>query len=285
MTDTSSPIILIGAARSGTKFLRDILAAPQGVKCVPYDVNYIWRHGSEDSPHDALDPDSLTATRIQYIRQSLFDLAKCGEDDVLLEKSVSNTLRIPYVEKIFPNARYVHLVRHGRDVAESAMRQWQAKPDLRALIKKLRGLPLGSRSYVYWFVRNFFTGILQGRAGGKVWGPRFPGIEDIVERASLAEVCALQWRESVQQAQAGLSAIPGAEGRVFNISYEDLIRDESALSNLLVSLRIPNAQDALQSYRSKRQPSAPQRWRTLTPDDQEVISRITDAVQFVDARS
>ena len=282
MTDTSSPIILIGAARSGTKFLRDILAAPRGVKSVPYDVNYIWRYGSEDVPHDSLDPETLTGTRIQYIRQSLFDLAQCGEDHVLLEKSVSNTLRVPYVDRVFPNARYVHLVRHGHDVAESAMRQWQANPDFKALIKKLRGLPLGSRRYVYWFARNFLTGIFRGRGGGKVWGPRFPGIEDVVKSVSLAEVCALQWRESVQRAQADLAALPGAEGRVFNIRYEDLIRDESALSNLLFELGIPNPQVALQSYQSKRHPSAPQRWRTLAAEEQEAISRIIDNVRLVD---
>ena len=54
MTD-AAPIILIGAARSGTKFLRDVLASAVGVKSVPYDVNYIWRHGSPNYGHDVLD--------------------------------------------------------------------------------------------------------------------------------------------------------------------------------------------------------------------------------------
>lgn len=284
MTDTSSPIILIGAARSGTKFLRDILAAPQSVKCVPYDVNYVWRHGSENLPHDALAADSLTDERIQYIRNTLFKLAQCREGEVLVEKTVSNSLRIAYVDRIFPNARYVHLVRDGRDVVESAMRQWRAKPDLRALIKKARGIPLGSSSYIYWFARNFVSGIFQGRAGGKVWGPRFPGIEELVDSAPLAEVCALQWRESVQQAQIGLAAIPGAETRVFDISYEDLIHDESALPKLLAGLGIPNQEEVLRSYQSKRKPSPPQRWKALSSDDQEIIGRVVGAVQFADSQ-
>lgn len=281
----NSPIILIGAARSGTKFLRDVLASAEGVKCVPYDVNYVWRYGSENIPHDALHAGSLTDEKIRYIRQTLFKLARCRDGEVLVEKTVSNTLRIAYVDKIFPNARYVHLVRDGRDVVESAMRQWEANPDLRALMNKLRGIPLGSSSYVYWFAKNFVSGIFQGRAGGKVWGPRFPGIEETVERASLAEVCALQWRESVQQARAGLDALPDAEGRVFNISYEDLVHDESALAILLRNLSIPNAEEALHSYQSKRHLSIPQRWKTLVPDDQEVIGRIVDAMQLVDAQS
>lgn len=282
MANATAPIILIGAARSGTKFLRDTLAAPGGMKCVPYDVNYVWRYGNENFPHDALTPGLLTDDKVQFIRRALFKLAKCSDEQVLVEKTVSNSFRINFVDKIFPNARYVHLVRDGRDVVESAMRQWQAKPDLSALLKKLRGIPLGSSSYIYWFTRNFIAGALNGRVGGKVWGPRFPGIDDVVDRSSIAEVCALQWRESVLYAQAGLAALPDAGVRVFNIRYEDLINDENSLLKLLESLQIPNAEIAMQHYQSKRRPSPPQRWKTLTPAEQSIICRIVGDVQFVD---
>ena len=279
MTD-AAPIILIGAARSGTKFLRDVLASAVGVKSVPYDVNYIWRHGSPNYGHDVLDPDTLTAKRSAYISESLFKLAKLGEKDTLVEKTVSNSLRVKFVNKVFPNARFVHIIRDGRDVAESAMRQWRAKPDLPALLRKLGGVPLGSREYVYWFARNFVSGLAKGRGGGKVWGPRFPGISFAVENLSLAEVCALQWRESVHSAQFELSDVPNSEDRVFTIRYEDLVKDELALNKLLEDLHLPDKDNVLRSYRVKRRPSVPEQWKLLPEVDQLMISRIVETLDI-----
>lgn len=273
-----APVIVIGAARSGTKFLRDVLAAPSGVVCVPYDVNYVWRYGNQDFPHDALTPEQLTDQNIHKIRQELYKLSKCASESVMIEKTVSNTLRVDYVDRVYPNARFVHLVRDGRDVVESAMRQWRAKPDVTTLLKKLRGVPLGSSSYVYWFAKNFISGVLRGRGGGKVWGPRFPGIDDLVEKVSLAELCAVQWRESVVRAQHGLKTISRTEERVFSIGYEDLVNDERAIKELLEGLQIPNLDQAICYYQSHRRAPEPQRWKDLSAKDQASIMSIVDSV-------
>ena len=284
MADESSPIILIGAARSGTKFLRDVLATPQGVCCVPFDVNYVWRYGNEGYPHDALVPEQLSRQVTNYIKTRLSRLAKQKDGDVLVEKTVSNSLRVAFVDKVFPDARYVHLIRDGRDVAESAMRQWQAKPDLLSLGKKLRTIPLGSSSYIYWFARNFLLGVLRGRGGGGVWGPRFPGVNEAIENVSLAEVCALQWRESVCNAQHALREIRQSENRVITIRYEDLIQSECTLADLVERLHLPDAEAALQSYRAKKRPSVPDQWRLLSADDQAAINSIVDVVDIPDKR-
>jgi hypothetical protein len=46
----SRPVIILGAARSGTKYLRDILATAPNAARVTYGINYIRRYGSEDHP-------------------------------------------------------------------------------------------------------------------------------------------------------------------------------------------------------------------------------------------
>ena len=43
----ASPIIIIGAARSGTKIMRSVISADENVRAVSYDVNYVWRFGNE----------------------------------------------------------------------------------------------------------------------------------------------------------------------------------------------------------------------------------------------
>lgn len=268
MTDPA-PVILIGAARSGTKILRDLLAASSGVRAVPYDINYVWRYGAQGD--DMLDPDGLTRRRIRFIRQTIPRLAGARPGDVVVEKTVSNTLRVPFVDRVFPTARYVHLIRDGRDVAESAMRQWQAPPDWRALARKLRGMPLANAGYVAWFAGNILRGAVAGRGGGGVWGPRFPGLEQAVADG-LATACARQWVASVERARADLAALPG--DRVFEIRYEDMVADPDRVGGLARALDLPDPDAVAAAARSRLRPTPPGAWRDLPATDRTVFDTI-----------
>ena len=141
--------------------------------------------------------DSITEKVTESIRRNINSLSGVKSNQILVEKTVSNSLRVPFVATVYPNAHFVHLVRDGRAVTESAMRQWKKKPDIRSLVTKFRQMPLGSFNYISWFVKNFVTGLFKGRGGGSIWGPRFPEIGDVIANKTLAEVCALQWAKSV----------------------------------------------------------------------------------------
>ena len=162
-------VILIGAARSGTKFLRSLLGVDAKVGEVPYDVNYIWRYGNEAYPDDAL-PVSLAAPRIKaYIRRLLSKQASMGTArSILVEKTVSNTLRIPFVREVFPEARFIHLIRSGRDVTESAMRMWLSPPDWRYLLQKARSFPVSNFGYAAWYLWNVVFGAVRSGRGVRV---------------------------------------------------------------------------------------------------------------------
>jgi hypothetical protein len=269
----SSPIILIGAARSGTKFLRDVLASGANTAAVPYDVNYVWRYGAEETD-DVLDPEGLTETRKRFIRDALRSQAKARAGDILIEKTVANTLRVPFVEALFPQSRYVHLIRDGRDVTESAMRQWRNPPDWSALARKLRQVPVRNLGYVTWFGWNFVKGLLSGRKGGKIWGPRFPGIEAFAEEQPLARVCARQWLESYTRASVELPKLANAGSRVFTIRYEDLIRDETALSALVDKLGLADKDAILSTFQKSLRPNEAEIWRKLPPEDQAILDEV-----------
>ena len=269
-----SPIILVAAARSGTKFLRDILASGHGTAAVPYDVNYIWRYGAEKAADDALDPAALTNKRRRFIQTSLRSLAKARKDDILIEKTVASTLRVPFVDAVFPDARYVHLIRDGREVTESAMRQWQAPPNWPALLQKVRDIPIQNLGYVGWFGLNFVKGLFSGRKGGKVWGPRFPGIDAMAERGPLAKVCAQQWLESYTRASLDLSNLSNAYSRVFTIRYEDLIRADTALAKLVDQLGLPDTENIIAAFHKKLKPNQAEIWRKLPPSDLATIDQV-----------
>lgn len=274
--NNAQPVMIIGAARSGTKLLRDVLAAHADVRAIPFDINYVWRHGCVATQDDVLDPATLTDARRDHIRAQVARLSKAQPGQILLEKTVSNTLRVPFVDSVFPDARYVHLLRDGRDVTESAMRQWMAPPNWRALWTKLRSVSLADLGYVFWFAANFLRGRKEGRGGGKIWGPRFPGSAELFSTASLAEVCAVQWVECVTRARADLAALPASSDRVFTIRYEDLVSDPAAIEELAQWLGLGDAASVMAEYHAKVRRPERALWTDLPPEDQATLRRVVD---------
>lgn len=262
-----APVIVIGAARSGTKLLRDLLAAGRGTAAVPYDVNHVWRRGSR-APDDRLDPACLGPRQAAAIAAALQRLAGAAEGDVLIEKTVSNSLRVPFVARVLPGARFVHLIRDGRAVSESAMRLWQAGPDWRALAVKVRRLPPSGLGYAGWFAANLARGLLSRRGGGRVWGPRYPGIEADLGRP-LAEICALQWRACVSRARADLAALPA--GQVHEIRYEDLVAGPGAILRLAEALALPDPPASARAHAARVRAPETCRFAVLPEADRAAI--------------
>lgn len=216
-------LVLIGAARSGTKILRDALAAATGVGKVPYDVGYVWRFGSEDTPDDVLDPLAVTERTRAFI-QRFVDGYACGQcEAVVIEKTVGNAVRVPMVANVLPDARYIHLIRDGVDVIESTRRQWTAPTDLHYLVGKARHFPLRLLpGYGVKYLRSLShrRATSEGRVGS--WGLRYPGIDNDLQQHELLVVCARQWRYGVTLARTDLARL---KLPVVEVRYEDLVHD------------------------------------------------------------
>jgi hypothetical protein len=215
-------VIVIGAARSGTKLLRDVIALHPSIDKVPYDVNYIWRLGNEQLPDDELAPEHLSS----QIRQRI--LRQMGRyhagAPLLIEKTVSNCLRIPFVQAVYPHARYIYLVRDGWDVVESSFRQWLAPPDWRYIFQKAATFPITEAfSYAFGYGISLLKKLAgQGKDRPSSWGPRYAGIDEDIATRALIEVVALQWVISIEKAASALNQLP--EEQVLAVRYEDFVR-------------------------------------------------------------
>lgn len=66
-----------------------------------------------DAKHD------LNEASAQQLYKTMQKLAQQQGVDVMLSKRVANNRRIPWLKKAFPEAKFIHLVRDGRDVAYS----------------------------------------------------------------------------------------------------------------------------------------------------------------------
>ncbi len=244
------PIVILGAARSGTKMLRALLSSHPDVTPVPWDVNFIWKHGNYDVPHDELVPEQLTSRSRRFIARTIRRHGGAGPR--IVEKTVGNTLRPEFVHAVFPDAYFIHLIRDGRDVAESARRMWRAPMDRRAVLQKLRAFPLAALpTYGLQYARAYLERGLGHRDGSvSTWGPRWRGIDQDVRARSLLEVCAIQWRRSVEASLAGLATMDPE--RVVEVRYEELCANPVQEAERLLSFAKLSPSRSVRDYAAQK---------------------------------
>lgn len=127
-----SPTFLIGCGRSGTTITGQICARHPSI-CLLNEPRHIWRaalpatdiwyqHSSDVNPRmvlgasDIKDRDRICCRRMFYVRQRL------AGRPLLMEKLPINNFRLELLAHIFPGCRFVHLIRHGLEVAQSIAR-------------------------------------------------------------------------------------------------------------------------------------------------------------------
>lgn len=219
------PVIIIGAPRSGTNILRDVICRVPGVETWPCDeINYIWRHGNASYPSDAFPPELATEPIKSYIRGQFNKLHKRGAAiSHIVEKTCANSLRVGFVNQVIPDAKFIYIVRNGLDVVASAKKRWKSELDLKYILRKARYVPLSDLPY--YAARYFWNRIHKLFAHEKrlaYWGPRLNGI-DSYPNQTLAETCAVQWRECVNSAERDLSKVPST--RVHVLNYESFVNN------------------------------------------------------------
>ncbi|MFO6464833.1 sulfotransferase family protein [Jannaschia sp. KMU-145] len=226
------PLVIIGAARSGTNALRDMLTRLHGFGTWPCDeINAIWRHGNLHHPSDALPPERATVEIRSYIRGAFWAAwRRQGRPDVLVEKTCANTLRVPFVDAILPEARFVHILRDGCAVVPSAMKRWRGEFELPALgyyLRKLLYVPVADLPvYAARSLKNR-RALRSGSAPRMaMWGPRPDGFR-ADPGVPLDVLCARQWGSCVVSASTALAKI--APDRRITITYERMVADPATV--------------------------------------------------------
>jgi len=216
-------IVIIGAPRSGTNMLRDVLTRLPDVGTWPCDeINYIWRHGNVCYPSDAFPPDLARPEVVTYIRRQFEKLAKSDNLNYVVEKTCANSLRVEFVDKVLPDAKYIYIVRDGRDVVASAMKRWKAELDPTYILQKVRYVPVSDLPYYgLKYLGNRIYRLFSKESCLAHWGPRLDGMDSILAGHDLAGVCAIQWRECVNHADYAFCQIPSE--RVHQLSYESFV--------------------------------------------------------------
>jgi sulfotransferase family protein len=219
-----TPVIIIGAGRSGTNVLRDTLTLLPDFSTWDCDeINPIWRHGNLTWPNDEIPANRAGQSVVRFIRQAFQKLwRQSGKPRFVVEKTCANSLRVEFVDAILPEAKFIYIVRDGFDVVASAGKRWQGDLELPAwpyYWAKIRYTPLLDLPlYGLIFARNKLALLFGRKKRLSAWGPRFDGMESH-SNAPLEELCARQWAACVNASDAAFSTIDPK--RVFMLRYED----------------------------------------------------------------
>lgn len=246
-----TPLVVIGAGRSGTNALRDALTQLPGFASWPCDeINPIWRHGNLDWPDDEIPPDRATPAVRLSIRTAFRRIwRQQGRPDFVVEKTCANALRVPFVDAVLPEARYIHIVRNAFDVVASARKRWRGELEVMGLhyyLAKARYAPLSDLpSYAVSALKNRVAIKLGRQEHFDSWGPRFSGL-DTLSDLPLDEIVARQWVACVNSSDSAFADM--VPGRVFQVRYENFTADpQGCLAEITQWLEAPRSEDSLRA--------------------------------------
>ena len=202
------PVFVIGCSRSGTTVTFETIAASGRFLNFGYEIPQFWNAlygplnndwASEAAAAEHASPEHRDAA-FRYFYQRL------GAGPVL-DKTCINTMRVGYLHRLFPKARFVFIHRDGRDNVSSMMDGWRlGRTDGGFGLTQFHGaapvpVAINGGEFKEW---HFFLP---------------PGWRDY-NRAGLDEVCAFQWVSANRLALDARAQVPKAQW--IEVRYEDI---------------------------------------------------------------
>ena len=248
------PVFILGCPRSGTTILAELLDRHPDIK-VWYEPYFVWDMRLPLRESDIRTAEEAKPEVARYVCREFAIFERKARGRLLVEKSPDNCFRIPFVHAVFPNAKWIHILRDGRDVALSIHREWEARANQIKERKYLRhvlaiGENLGEQPFWRNRCQEIWYELISAPSlrpshllnksrwmGFPGWGPRFPGWREAYESMDLLEFNALQWVKAVKQVLSDRALLP--PGKMIELRYEDLLaRPEAELSRILEFIRI-----------------------------------------------
>jgi len=257
---TDSPIIILGAARSGTKMLREMLKLHPLVAGPLYEKERIWCYGNRDKMDASIQVKDLTPEIKKYIQKHFLTESKKNGRKRIVDKSVANTLRLDFVREIFPNSPIVHIVRDGRDATCSIRDRWKRPADFRYILKNrafpVEEIPFFLKRQIKWYIEK----IKSRKKHVNWWGPKFDDIDTLVDNYSMIEVCSLQWMRCTEAALLSLEKLD--HDSYIQIKYEDIIFNPiKIMEEICEFLNLPIYSSLRAEFKQYIQSSSLGRWK------------------------
>lgn len=276
-------VAIVGAGRSGTNILASAFEHESPRFKNLYENRYIWNYGQRNTACDLRGADEATPRVKEWIRKH-FEAQMDTPETILIDKTPSNALRLPFVTAVYPEVRIINIIRDGRDNIVSRARFWlgQQKGDnldnrpAKSLSGKarivgqrmshLRGLLAGGNlpvSRVPAMVRDYAPGMAQQMLTGRPqrFGERIAGLPQIQRAMGVDAAAAVQWRETVMAAHVDGRRLGSA--RYLEIRYEAFVANPAAVwDRILKFLDLTPTGEGTKYVEKNVKPQGEPDWRT-----------------------
>ena len=132
------PIFIVGAARSGTTWVHNIFKNHPLVASIYESWLFTPDHGLQPLFNEAHNPDGRSGLGNVMVREQRLALVRDLAINImsnviephhqfLVEKSPSHVFAVPFIREVFPDSRFIHVIRDGRDVnvsVQAAVNSW-----------------------------------------------------------------------------------------------------------------------------------------------------------------
>lgn len=275
------PVIIVAAPRSGSTLLFETLSRARQFWTIGGESHTIFEHIRKLSPahgicesnrltHEDADTETVRRIRAAFLgnlrdrNQQPFDGTNGLDSDLprLLEKTPKNVLRIPFLNAVFPDARYIFLFRDPRQNLSSIIEGWRSQ--------------------------RFVTYANLPHWPGK-WSFLLPPEYGSLKGTSLEEIAAFQWRVANQVALNDLGELPA--DRWTAVSYADLVTNAGPTIERLCEFSDIEYDQELKDYCEAELPlsrytqSAPDddKWRSNEQMIDRVVPGLQDVIEEIDA--
>jgi hypothetical protein len=221
--DYARPVFIIGVPRSGTTLLFHLLRASDELGALPREGHDLWR--TYQHPRytgwrsDALGKGAVRFGERRFVNAYLY--AHGINTRRFVEKTPENSLRVPYLRELFPDAFFVVVKRNPGDVIHSLIQGWRH--------------PSG-RFRSYYVPRDLD---IPGYSQRRRWCfALIDGWQNYVA-APIPEIAFAQWQQCTQALIAARGLVPAAQW--LEVHFEHLLASrEETLARLCEGINIRN---------------------------------------------
>jgi hypothetical protein len=276
------PVILIGNYRSGTSLVQRLFGLHPSV-VTWHEPRSIWRYADPGRSHDESDEGDATEEVIRYIRRRFLQYQVEHGDRQIMEKTPSNVLRVPFVHKIFPEAKILYITRNPLSCISSAKVKWQTKKP-KTWSNLWRSFDDAPLSQIHYYAGAFLTHMVVTKVAKSrpllISGPRYKGMDQDLKEHGPLRVIARQWARGNRKAREDLAKL--GSGSVCAFRYEALVQDPvSVLSRVFDHCELSCDDRVLRSAKEMIDPGRQEKWVNLEHDELRAIApEIRDEMEF-----
>jgi hypothetical protein len=209
------PVFIIGAPRSGTTLTLKLFQNQPGISTA-FEPFIFWKKAFRQSEDDRyISPTNrwlLPQFSYTYLKDLYYHQTR-SDKPYLVSKDPRDSIRIETLDRVFPNAKYIHVIRDGRDVIASTMKTFQNE----------------IYRNDWYFSSDEWVHV------------RIPGYREILDRPPHIRA-AIQWKACVETSLEHLSRVP--DDRQFLFYYEQLLASPEEVSTKIFKFAYPELEPA-----------------------------------------